>query len=79
MRWQHVVHRTLRLYPTPIVGLSDAHKKSYSESNGWMAHFGAINRWCSTLGWLSWYFDILIHLVSLSKHLPLISLLIASS
>jgi hypothetical protein len=44
-----------------------------------MAHFGAINRWWSTLGRLSWHFNELYTLVSLSKHLPLISFLISSS
>ena len=44
-----------------------------------MAHFGAINRWWSALGRLSWHFDELYTLVNLSKHLPLISFLISSS
>jgi hypothetical protein len=44
-----------------------------------MAHFRAINRWWSALGRLSWHFNELYTLVSLSKHLPLISFLISSS
>jgi hypothetical protein len=44
-----------------------------------MAHFGAINRWWSALGRLSWHFDELYTLVRLSKHLSLISFFISAS
>jgi len=49
--------------------------------NGWMAPFGAINRWWSALGRLSWLPNILktLWLVSIRFRLPLISFKIASS
>ena len=39
---------------------------------------GSINRWCLARGSHSWHFDILDILVSLSKHLLLISIIDSS-
>jgi hypothetical protein len=70
------MHRTRLVISTSE---SDRHAGSPILCLTTLFHLGAINSGWPALGSLSWHFDILDILVSLSKHFPLISILDSSS